>query len=99
DGFYISYPARRGMAAAIQCSGAWIAVSAWEDAGRMAAITALAQQPGDKPSYRVVSDDIGYLRLPTFSKENNELLRKLLPALPASAGHEKLLIMDIRQND
>jgi hypothetical protein len=97
-GFYISYPARRGTASAIQCGGAWSALRTWEIAGRRDAINALAQHTWGEPSYRRVSEKVGYLRLPNFTKPNNELLRKLLPALPASAGHEKLLIVDMRLN-
>lgn len=99
DGFYLSYPARRGKASAVQCGGKWIPLITWGDSARSVAIAALAQKPEDQPSYRSVSDGIGYLRLPSFYKENNELLRKLLPTLPESAGHERLLIIDLRQNE
>ena len=46
-----------------------------------------------------MSKEIGYLRLPSFTKQNGELLRKLTAGLPESAGHEKLLIVDMRSND
>jgi hypothetical protein len=99
EGFYFSYPERRGEAVAIQCGSEWIAVHGWADSGREKAIAELAQKPAEQPSYRTVSERIGYLRLPTFSKQNNEALRRMLPSLPAAAGHEKLLIVDLRQND
>jgi hypothetical protein len=99
DGFYMSYPARRGQAIAVQCGGKWIAIRTWELAPRNESIAALAQQPPNQPSYRTVSETIGYLRMPSLSKTNGELFRKLLPSLPESAGREKLLILDLRQNE
>ena len=98
DGFYISYPAKRGGAVGIECGGQWITVQTWSGSSRRTAIADLAQKPAGEPSYRAVSETIGYLRLPTFAKANGELLRKLLPTLPESAGHERLLIVDVRGN-
>jgi len=100
QGYYFAYPARRGAANAIRCGGILNAAHVtWQNAKREQVVADLAERPGGEPSYRKVSDTIGYLRLPTFSKQNGELLRKLLPTLPASAGHEKLLIVDLRGND
>jgi hypothetical protein len=98
SGYYFSYPARRGNASAIQCGGQWIAARTIDDAHRGQAIADLAQKPAGEPSYRAVSETIAYLRLPDFSKENGEKLRALLPTLPETAGHEKLLIVDLRGN-
>jgi hypothetical protein len=97
-GVYVSYPSRRGEVTAIRCGDAWIPLRTWGGADRMDAIAALAQHGAGEPSYRTVSPQIGYLRLPAFTKENNEILRKLLPGLPATAGHEKLVIVDMRRN-
>jgi hypothetical protein len=100
DGFYISYPRRRGTAAAVECGGKWIPLETWSPwARREEFIADLAQKPSGSPSYRMVADGIGYLRLPTLSKKNNELLNKMLPTLPESAGRERLLIVDLRMND
>lgn len=98
-GYYLSYPNRRGLATAIQCGDKWIAARPVGNANRTQLIADLAQKPANEPSYRAVSETIGYLRLPTFSKQNGERLRALLPTLPKSAGHEKLLIVDLRSND
>jgi C-terminal processing protease CtpA/Prc len=49
--------------------------------------------------YATPAPGIGYLRLAEFNDAGNEALAKLLPKLPASAGHEKLLIVDLRGND
>ena len=99
QGYYFAYPARRGTASAILCGGTWSAVRVtWQNARRQQLMADLAERPVGEPSYRKVSNTIAYLRLPTFSKQNGELLRKLLPTLPASAGHEKLLIVDLRGN-
>lgn len=98
DGYYLSYPMRRGVVSHVKCGNAWIPLLTWTNSSRNAAIEALAQHSAGEPSYREISENIGYLRLPTFSKPNNELLRKLLPSLPPSAGREKLLIIDMRGN-
>lgn len=97
--YYFTYPARRGTATAIRCGVLWNPVHVtWQNSKRQQLVADLAERPGSEPSYRKVSDTIGYLRLPTFTKQNGELLRQLLPTLPASAGHEKLLIVDLRGN-
>jgi hypothetical protein len=100
--WYISYPEKRGEAALVRCGGKWMPVKpAWRpDAKeRFKNILSLAGTTEDEPSFRVLSPTVSYLRLPTFSKENGERLRKLLPALPDSAGKEQLLIADLRGND
>ncbi len=99
EGYYFVYPARRGIAAAVQCGGKWIAARPTWAHSRRQLIANLAGQSPDEPSYRALSGEIAYLRLPTFSKENGELLRKLVAGLPESAGHEKVLIVDMRSND
>lgn len=98
EGFYLSYPERRGKASAVECGGNWISLRTWDASARRDDITALAGQPWNRPSYRMLDENIGYLRLATFTKPNNELLRALLASLPESAGREKLLVIDLRQN-
>lgn len=98
-GYYFSYPARRGILASVECGGTWIAARPTWAHSKQRMIANLAGQSGNAPSYRMLSGDIGYLRLPTFSKENGELLRKLVAALPESAGREKVLIVDMRGNE
>jgi Peptidase family S41 len=99
EGFYLSYPERRGKATEVNCGNQWIPLSNWGDSSRRNDIAALAGQAWNRPSYRMLDEKIGYLRLPTFSKQNDELLRQLVSALPEGAGHEKLLVVDMRQND
>ncbi len=99
QGYYFSYPSRRGTAAAIHCGEKWLPVhTTWLETERTALIAEMAGKPADQPSYRQPVPAIGYLRLPTFTKPNTEAFRKLLPTLPDSAGHEKLLILDLRGN-
>jgi len=98
DGFYLTYPARRGSAAAVNCGGKWIPLRIWDAGSRLNEIASLAGHAANEPSYRMLDETIGYLRLPTFTKPNNERLRQLLGQLPESAGREKLLIVDLRQN-
>jgi hypothetical protein len=100
--WYVAYPEQRGEAALLRCGGKWMPVKpAWrpDESQRFKNIQNLAGIPDDAPSFRVMSPTVSYLRLPTFSKENAERLRKLLPALPDSAGKEQLLIVDLRGND
>jgi hypothetical protein len=98
---YIAYPEKRGEAALVRCGGKWTPVKpAWRPAQkeRFKNILDLAGTAQDAPSFRVMSSGVSYLRLPTFSKENGELLRRLMAALPDSAGKEKVLIVDLRGN-
>ena len=100
--WYITYPEKRGEAALVKCGGKWVPVTpAWrpEPKQRVKSILDLAGTAEDAPSFRVMSPTISYLRLPTFSKENGELLRKLMSGVPDSAGKEKMLIVDLRGND
>ncbi|HEY4360825.1 MAG TPA: S41 family peptidase [Bryobacteraceae bacterium] len=100
--WYIAYPEKRGEAALVKCGGKWVPVTpAWrpERKERAKNILDLAGTAEDAPSFRVMSPEISYLRLPTFSKQNGELLRKLMAGVPESAGKEKLLIVDLRGND
>jgi hypothetical protein len=99
--WYIAYPEKRREAALVRCNGKWMPVRpAWRPADRERSknILDLAGTAEDAPSFRVMSPTISYLRLPTFSKKNGELLRKLISALPDSAGKEQLLIVDLRGN-
>ena len=102
EAWYIVYPEKRGEAALVKCGGRWVPVTpAWrpERKERAKNILDLAGTGEDAPSFRVMSPTISYLRLPTFSKQNGELLRKLMAGVPESAGKEKLLIVDLRGND
>ena len=99
EGYYISYPAKRGILNGVLCGGKWVPGRPNWSHSKRALITNLAGAAPDAPSYRAISAEIGYLRLPSFTKPNSELLRKLMAALPETAGHEKLLILDLRGND
>lgn len=99
EGYYISYPAKRGILNGVLCGGKWVPGRPNWSHSKRALITNLAGAAPDAPSYRAISADIGYLRLPSFTKPNGELLRKVIAALPETAGHEKLLILDLRGND
>lgn len=99
--WYAVYPSKRGEIRSLLCEGKWLDANLpWrpDRAARMANILKLAQTGDDVPSYRAISADISYLRFPTFSKQNGELLRKLFPSLEKSAGKERLLIVDLRSN-
>ena len=95
---YIAYPNRQEFVS-VHCGDQWVeAAPTWKapSAEKRANVLALAGTADDAPSFRQISKRIAYLRLPTFSKENNELLRKLAPSIKANA--EQLLIVDLRRN-
>jgi C-terminal processing protease CtpA/Prc len=59
----------------------------------------LSGQPSDRPFLRHVSEAIGYLRLPTFSKDNSEIIDRERAGWEKPNGKEKVLIIDLRGND
>lgn len=99
EGYYLSYPGKRGILNGVLCGGKWIGGRPNWSHSKRALITNLAGTAPDVPSYRAINAETGYLRLPSFTKQNGELLRKLVAGLPATAGYEKLLIVDLRGND
>ena len=95
---YIAYPNRQEFSA-VHCGDQWVEVTpSWKapDAEKLSNILALAETPKDVPSFRRINRRIAYLRLPTFSKSNNELLLNLAPLIKSNG--EKLLIVDLRRN-
>jgi hypothetical protein len=99
EGYYFAYPARRGVLAAVQCGGKWLDARPTWAHSKQQLMAGLAGRSANEPSYRALSAGIAYLRLPSFNKQNGELLGKLIATLPVSAGGEKLLIVDLRGND
>jgi hypothetical protein len=99
EGYYMKYPARRGIVAAVNCGGKWVPARTTWAHSKQQLIAVLAGRSANEPSYRMLNSAIGYLRLPSFNKQNGELLRALVANLPESAGHEKVLIVDLRAND
>jgi hypothetical protein len=99
---YVVAPWLKGPITSVHCGSAWIAAEpAWfseEGDERRAAIRGLAQTEKDVPSFRSISPRIGYLRFPTFSKPNVELIRALEPSLRARTHNEQLLLVDLRGN-
>jgi Peptidase family S41 len=100
---YIVANSSKGAITAVHCGDAWIpAQPAWfteSNAERFVNIKQLSQSEKDVPLFRSISPRIGYLRFPTFSKANVELIRKLEPELHAKSHNEELLIVDLRSND
>jgi hypothetical protein len=99
---YIVATTAKGPVTAVHCGDAWIpAAPAWFTEGsaeRFAVIKELSQSEKDVPLFRSISPRIGYLRFPTFSKPNVELIRKLEPEVRARTHNEELLIVDLRGN-
>lgn len=105
---YVVYPSSFGEAKTILCGGRQIAAtsfaSGYVSLGRPGAALdqSLAVLGGHQKGlaiYNVPAPGIGYLRLAAFNDAGNQALIKLLPKLPSSAGHEKLLVVDLRGND
>lgn len=104
---YLVYPSSLGDADAVACGGQRIAlVSFWsgssgfsEAPATQASIAALSAGKKGLAVYSTPAPGIGYLRLAAFDDAGDAALTKLLPHLPAAAGHEKLLIVDLRGND
>jgi hypothetical protein len=104
---YVVYPSSRGTVRDITCGGKRIAAtpfwSGYVDASGKAAMGAsIASLGGGQKGlafYNAPAPGIGYLRLADFSDAGNEALIKLQASLPPTAGHEKLLIVDLRGND
>ena len=93
----IAYPSQRGELAAIRCGGTWIDTQpAFAGAANVLALTQTEQ---DVPHMRMLAPDIAYLRLPTFSKVNAERMHEALPKWPKPKGRERLLVIDVRDND
>jgi hypothetical protein len=101
-GFYVTSPASRGELDAVLCGEKWVrmvkgASDSYRDPSKL--MEASISHAGDAPAYEKLSADVGYLRLPTFSKQNGEKLLALAKSLPQSAGKERALIVDLRFND
>lgn len=98
--WYIAYPGKRGVPAELRCGGKAIQVRAspmMRDSKRLGFIQELTKTEADVPVYRRLSSELFYLRLPTFSKENDERFRALLSTIP-EPGHEPFLLVDLRMN-
>lgn len=104
----VVYPSTWGTAQDIACSGQTIATKPFwspypeKRTSRAVKLTrSIAALSGGQKGlalYHTVAPGIGYLRLASFVDAGNQALAKLLPKLPASAGHEKVLIVDLRGN-
>ncbi|HEX7324986.1 MAG TPA: S41 family peptidase [Rhodanobacteraceae bacterium] len=107
-GSYLVYPSSLGVADDIDCGDQRIALTTfwngYEAFGKPApamsgSVTALSGGKRGLAVYNTPAPGIGYLRLASFDDAGDAALTQLLPHLPASAGHERLLIVDLRGND
>jgi hypothetical protein len=99
--WYLTYPERAGAVTSVRCGAAWIETETAFDPtaeDRKRSILELSQASADAPAFRRISQDLGYFRLPEFSKDNGERLRALLEQLPPSAHAWKAIIFDLRSN-
>ncbi|MDI1450276.1 S41 family peptidase [Polyangium sp. 6x1] len=94
---YIAYPASRGEYRSIHCGTEWIDVtSAFHGPAPTLALAKIAE---DQPSARRVSPEIVAIRLPTFTKRNAERLDAALPSFPERSSKDRVLLVDLRDND
>jgi hypothetical protein len=105
---YIVYPSAFGKAKSLRCGKQTIsALPFWSPYGKsplapqfiQQSVAALSGGQNGLALYDTIAPHIGYLRLAAFTDAGDEALSKLLQSLPPSAGHEKLLIVDLRNND
>jgi hypothetical protein len=88
---YLALPARKGEISAVLCGRRWI--------GTTAVASAQPGRPRELPSARRLTEQVVHLRLPSFSKEDNEIISAQRASWPRPAGGEHTLIVDLRDND
>jgi hypothetical protein len=109
---YISVPGNRGDLSAIQCGRNWLALkAAWPGRlqlgpevesvmkSRVKPVLALARATRDEPDFKLLGADVAYVRLPTFTKTNTQLIEQRAGKWPKPTGKERVLIVDLRDND
>lgn len=97
---YLARPASLGTVTAVQCQGAWIGVKPVATPGPTSAeLSTLTGQGTDRPTLRHLNEQVAYLRLPTFSKANGEIVRKEMGSWEKPTGRETALVIDLRSND
>lgn len=105
---YLVYPSSLGTAEGLTCGDQRITLTPfWNPYTALAkpapatsaSVAGLSGGQHGLSVYNTPALGIGYLRLATFNDAGDEALAQLLPHLPESAGHEKLLIVDLRGND
>lgn len=105
---YVAYPSSYGTAQSIVCDGHEIALAPFHDAympdgdpttEMKDSFAALSGNQKGLAVYSTLAPGVGYLRLAQFNDAGDDALAKLVKALPASAGHEHVLVVDLRGND
>jgi len=106
---YLSLPTNRGIPASLQCGAQTVALTpAWPPSAlpvspetqqaRRDVIFALSGATADEPDFKLLEPAIAYIRLPTFSKANSQLIEQRMGSWPTPTGSEKTLIVDLRNN-
>ncbi len=102
---YLAYPARRGELTAVFCGARWIQPVAAEPATirdrfvHMLGLLGRASEREDAPGFARLAPDVAYLRVPSLSREAMARLEALAAELPAGAGRERALVVDLRFNE
>lgn len=105
---YLSYPVSRGEVTAVHCGPAWVkARPVWEPSpldifhsnpARTEALLALSKEARDHPFLIRLTPGVGYLRLPTFTKQNAVEIEQHFASWPKPTSEDKVLIVDLRDN-
>jgi Peptidase family S41 len=105
---YIVYPSSFGEAKSLRCGKETATAdqfwSPYKNSSKTPrpldqSVAALSGGQEGLALYNTVAPGIGYLRLGSFSDAGDEAVAKLVQHLPPSAGYEKVLIVDLRDND
>ncbi len=102
QGQYIVRPSNAVDPKEVHCGDHWIAV---HRAGEPDEPTArkneleLSGAETDRPTLRHLRDDLVYLRLPTFSKANGEIVTRERASWEKPTHVEKAMLVDLRGND
>jgi C-terminal processing protease CtpA/Prc len=102
DGWFVVAPTPDGEIDAVQCGTDWISVkpvSAGDWNARQKTILSVTGKQQDRPHLTHIEGEIAYLRLPTFTKANSEIIAKEMASWDKKSGRETALIVDLRGND
>jgi len=109
---YLSVPGSRGQLAAVRCGGAWTSLTpVWPPAvrfgaqdadqqrARLAPILAIGDGTSDEPQLKLLVPTVAYMRLPTFTKRTTQLLEERAWKWMKPTDAERVLIVDLRDNE
>lgn len=100
--FYLAHPSLLRDIASAYCGDQWIATTDPEELERRdlkESILGMSKQAKDQPFLRHLTPEVAYLRLPSFTKVNSEIIARERASWDKATGKERSLIVDLRAND